>query len=272
MGMLEIAGGILLAVAALAALPFVLAGAYWALVIGVGLAIVTGGWFALDAILGPAWAWGICIDAYITAVAWSELPEDKKSLLILLKTFLLTGPISLLRLGVWLAGIAALGLVVIGMSTGFVILTMLVLGPFGLLAGLIIDFGAWMVLKDWWRRSQTLPRIWATVSSRWNSFGLGLKRDPAQAFPGIGASRPICQPGLPIHNGPHDAPSRSWTDADVSKLCNEAAMKLGDAEAVKVIITEHVPFGEVPHSRNIPADQREAFAMAVKRRLGISFA
>jgi len=32
-----------------------------------------------------------------------------------------------------------------------------------------------------------------------------------------------------------------------------------------------VPAGEVPHSRNIPEDKREAFAKALEARAGITF-
>jgi hypothetical protein len=69
-----------------------------------------------------------------------------------------------------------------------------------------------------------------------------------------------------------EIPARTWTDADLSKLCNQAAQKLGDPGPVKELIASHVPEGEVPHSRNIPADQREAFASAVETKAGIVFA
>jgi hypothetical protein len=69
-----------------------------------------------------------------------------------------------------------------------------------------------------------------------------------------------------------EIPARTWTDADLSKLCNQAAQKLGDPGPVKELIAQHVPEGEVPHSRNIPADQREAFASAVEQKAGIVFA
>lgn len=69
--MLEIAGGILIAVAVLLALPYILAGAYWAAVIGIGLAIVIGGWFVLAAVVGEGWAWGIAIAALVIWLGWS---------------------------------------------------------------------------------------------------------------------------------------------------------------------------------------------------------
>jgi hypothetical protein len=71
---------------------------------------------------------------------------------------------------------------------------------------------------------------------------------------------------------PAEIPARTWTDADLSKLCNQAAQKLGDPVPVKELIAEHVPEGEVPHSRGVPADQREAFAQAIEAKAGITFA
>lgn len=68
------------------------------------------------------------------------------------------------------------------------------------------------------------------------------------------------------------APARKWTDADLGALCNQAAVKLGDPAPVKAIIAEHVPEGQVPHSRNIPEDRREAFAQAVEAKADIKFA
>lgn len=67
-------------------------------------------------------------------------------------------------------------------------------------------------------------------------------------------------------------PARKWTDADLGALCNQAAVKLGDPAPVKELIGSHVPEGQVPHSRNIPEDQREAFAKAVEAKAGITFA
>lgn len=67
-------------------------------------------------------------------------------------------------------------------------------------------------------------------------------------------------------------PARKWTDADLGALCNQAAVKAGDPAPIKAIITDFVPAGQVPHSRNIPDDQREAFAQAVESKIGITFA
>lgn len=73
--MLEIAGGILLAIVILAALPYLLVGAYWALAIGICLAIAVGIWFALAAVVGPGWAWAISIAAVVIWLAWYEKQE-----------------------------------------------------------------------------------------------------------------------------------------------------------------------------------------------------
>lgn len=67
-------------------------------------------------------------------------------------------------------------------------------------------------------------------------------------------------------------PARKWTDADLGALCNQAAVKLGDPSPIKEIITQFTPEGTIAHSRNIPEDQREAFAKAVEAKAGIEFA
>lgn len=67
-------------------------------------------------------------------------------------------------------------------------------------------------------------------------------------------------------------PARKWTDADLGKLCNQAAVKLGDPSPIKELIAKFVPEGEVAHSRNIPTDRREEFAAAVEEKAGIEFA
>jgi len=72
-------------------------------------------------------------------------------------------------------------------------------------------------------------------------------------------------------NSPTTAPARKWTVEDLSKLTNQAAQKLGDPAPVKELIGQYVPAGEVPHSRNIPEDKREAFAKALEARAGITF-
>ncbi len=68
------------------------------------------------------------------------------------------------------------------------------------------------------------------------------------------------------------APMRKWTDADLSALCNQAAMKLGGPEKVKEAIARFIPEGQVAHSRNIPEENREEFANAVEEVAGIEFA
>jgi len=67
-------------------------------------------------------------------------------------------------------------------------------------------------------------------------------------------------------------PARVWTDADLGKLCNQAAVKLGSPDKVRELIAKYVPEGETAHSRNIPTDDREAFAAAVEEAAGITFA
>jgi len=71
---------------------------------------------------------------------------------------------------------------------------------------------------------------------------------------------------------PATANARTWTDADLSKLANQAATKLGSPDKVKATIAKHVPEGLTPHSRNIPAEKREAFASELESVAGIEYA
>lgn len=69
--------------------------------------------------------------------------------------------------------------------------------------------------------------------------------------------------------------ARKWTDADLSKLCNQAAQKMGSATGpaeIKELIAEFVPTGAVVHSRNIEDELREEFAQALENKAGIEFA
>lgn len=70
--MLEIAGGILIAVAVLFALPFILVGAYLAFIYGVIIAAFVGGWFLIAHYLGAGWAWAIMIFAAAILNAYYE--------------------------------------------------------------------------------------------------------------------------------------------------------------------------------------------------------
>lgn len=66
---------------------------------------------------------------------------------------------------------------------------------------------------------------------------------------------------------------RTWADADLSSLCAQAATKLGgDPTKVKEIIARYTPDGETPHSRNVPVDDREAFAVEIETLAGITYA
>lgn len=65
--------------------------------------------------------------------------------------------------------------------------------------------------------------------------------------------------------------ARTWTDADLSKLCNQAAVKDGNPDRVRSTIAKYLPEGEVQHSRNIPAAQREAFASELETVVGITY-
>ncbi len=70
--MLEIAGGILIAVAVLIALPLVLAGAYLVFIYGTVIAAFVGGWFLIAHYLGEGWAWAITIVAAVLLNGYYE--------------------------------------------------------------------------------------------------------------------------------------------------------------------------------------------------------
>lgn len=66
-------------------------------------------------------------------------------------------------------------------------------------------------------------------------------------------------------------PARTYSDADLGALCNQAAVKLGDPSPIKEVIAQYVPEGQVAHSRNIPEDKRAEFVKAVEGKAGIEF-
>lgn len=70
--MLEIAGGILIALLILAALPYILALAYWGVAAAIGLAVAVASWFALATVVGEGWAWAISITAFFIWLGWYE--------------------------------------------------------------------------------------------------------------------------------------------------------------------------------------------------------
>lgn len=136
--MLEIAGGILIAVAIIVALPYILAGAYWVSVIGVGLAIVIGAWLILSAVVGDEWAWGISIAAFVIWLGWFGSQEARakatlKDLLQLASAILFL----VLVIGVGLAGLCLLA----GAFMGIIILS---IKAFGDIAGFVTGMFAIM--------------------------------------------------------------------------------------------------------------------------------
>lgn len=69
-----------------------------------------------------------------------------------------------------------------------------------------------------------------------------------------------------------EKPARSWSDADLSKLCNQAAQALGGPDKIRELIAKYVPEGSTAHSRNILEEDREDFAQSVESAAGIEFA
>jgi hypothetical protein len=68
------------------------------------------------------------------------------------------------------------------------------------------------------------------------------------------------------------AAARKWSDADLSKLCNQCAVKDGNPERVKPVLAKYVPEGEVQHSRNIPEANHEEFASELEAVFELQYA
>lgn len=72
-----------------------------------------------------------------------------------------------------------------------------------------------------------------------------------------------------------EAPAREWADADMAKLTNQAAKALvaagKDVGEIKKLIEVYSAIGTVPHSRNIPVEDRERFAGEVEVLAGITY-
>lgn len=113
--------------------------------------------------------------------------------------------------------------------------------------------------------------------------GTGTKSDGAASGAGASAPTPDAGPVTPedeedefaafATSKPDAAPAvRSWSDADLSSLCNQAAQALGGPAKVKETIAEFLPEGATNHSRNIPVETREEFAVKLESVAGIEFA
>jgi len=87
--------------------------------------------------------------------------------------------------------------------------------------------------------------------------------DEEDEFAAFATSKPDTAPAWP---------RARWADADLSALCNQAAQALGGPAKVKETIAEFLPEGATNHSRNIPAEMREEFAVKLESVAGIEFA
>lgn len=66
--------------------------------------------------------------------------------------------------------------------------------------------------------------------------------------------------------------ARTWTDADLALLGNQAAQKVGAPEPIKAVIAKYATPGGIGHSREIPAEQREAYARELETTFGFQYA
>lgn len=149
--MLEIAGGILIAVAILVALPYILAGAYWALAIGLVLTIGSVVWLFLASNVGPVWATVIVVSGPAAWWAWNAAQDGEIAPLELLKLVLMLPLIVLL--GGAVIGVAGFLLVAAAAAAmGVILLLSWVLGPIGIPTGVLLWIGSCFVLQKWWER------------------------------------------------------------------------------------------------------------------------
>ncbi|MGY4397164.1 hypothetical protein ACVWZA_002355 [Sphingomonas sp. UYAg733] len=134
--MFEIAGGILIAVAVLVALPFILRGAIWAVAVGIGLAAVAAAYFFLSSVIGSGWTIATLFSALCVWIGWNELPEGEKNFRGFITAVLMI-PGAILALGIVAVGLGFFILV----TCAIIALPMLVFGPIGLMVGAIVFVG-----------------------------------------------------------------------------------------------------------------------------------
>jgi hypothetical protein len=146
--MLEIAGGILIAVAILVALPHILAGAYWALVIGVVLTIGSVVWLFLASDVGAEWATVIVVSVPATWWAWNAAQDGEIAPLELLKLVLIL-PLIVLLGGV---AIGVAGFLLVASVMAIILLLSWALGPIGIVAGVLLWIVSCFMLQKWWER------------------------------------------------------------------------------------------------------------------------
>lgn len=66
---------------------------------------------------------------------------------------------------------------------------------------------------------------------------------------------------------------RVWSDADLSRLANQAATRLnGNIGPLKGAISRYVPAGMTDHSRNVPVEDREMLAQEIEKLADFTFA
>lgn len=65
---------------------------------------------------------------------------------------------------------------------------------------------------------------------------------------------------------------RTWTDADLAMLGNQAAQKVGAPEPIKAVIAKYATPGGIGHSREIPVESREAYARELEATFGFQYA
>lgn len=65
---------------------------------------------------------------------------------------------------------------------------------------------------------------------------------------------------------PVEVPTREWADQDLASACSAAVTAMGGeakVPVIKALVADYVSAGDVPHSRNIPSDDRQKFIDAL---------
>jgi hypothetical protein len=112
--MLQIAGGILIAVFVLVFLQWILRGAAWAILISLVLVIAIVGWIALAETVGEQWAAVIVTELGGTALAWFGAEDDEPPSLLRLLLCTCVPPLLVLGLGLSIAALSIVAVIVVG--------------------------------------------------------------------------------------------------------------------------------------------------------------
>lgn len=90
------------------------------------------------------------------------------------------------------------------------------------------------------------------------------RRPKAEKVEAPATAEPAADVETDLGDGPADESFLSYTDSQLSQLAAAAVQKLGSPDAVRNVIKDYVPAGEVAHTRNIPHKDRAAFVAFIE--------